>query len=279
MPRSSKEEKGLQLFTQIPEEQISWDAQAFDDLLTGQGVTLVHFRAMRCPIGATDRNDVHHPNEDHEGCSNGFMYHKAGCVTAWFGNNPTRPLVLPEGMLESSSTLLTLPRHYDGTEEHVIVAPYDKFYLKDCELQVVTWEMVEAHSTGIDRTQYPVVAVEHLVDSRGITYACGVDFEIRAGKIVWLGQNRPGFDVRLGKGVVYSIRYRYIPHWFVQQLLHEIRVAQITDQVTFERHVERLPYGVALQREYVFLNADRDKEGKDVEAARSPESGGSLGPR
>ena len=281
MARESKEQRGFQLVTQLEPLQISWDLPAFDNAIFSSGTTLCHFRAMRCPIGVQDRNDIRHSAADHQNCScsNGFIYIKAGVVTAFFQSNAAGPFALPEGLLESSSSMLTFPRFYDDTQERILVAPYDKLYLNDDETQVVTWELVEAHATGIDRTQYPVVCVEHLMDSRGITYQEGQDFVVQNGKIMWTGQNRPGTDLKLGRGVIYTIRYRYKPHWFIKDLIHDIRVMPTTDPVTMERNQERLPILVRVQREYIFLSAQRDDEGKNPGDSRSPESGGQLGPR
>lgn len=279
MPRKPKEQRGLQLIHLIDPTQISYDLDAFDNLISSQGVLLVHQKAMRCPIGVQDRNDIRHSSDDHEGCFNGFVYHNAGCVLGFFQNSTAGPLQIPEGLLEPGSCLLTVPRFYDKTQKPIIVAPFDRFVLKDCETRVVTWETIEASQTGVDRTQYPIVDVEYLMDSRGISYFQGKDFEIRSGRVCWLGEKRPGFDPKLGRGAIYSIRYQYVPAWYVKYLVHEVRVAQVTNPATFERRVERMPYAVLLQREYVFLSGQRSDDGNEPRDSRSPESGGNLGPR
>jgi hypothetical protein len=96
---------------------------------------------------------------------------------------------------------------------------------------------------------------------------------------VWKTQKQPGFDLKIQRGTIYSIRYRYEAHWYVKQLVHEIRVAQVTDPATFERHLERLPYAVQIQREFIFLESQRTESGKGPGESRSPGSGGTLGPR
>ena len=50
---------------------VSFDPDAFDDALRAQGVQYVHWRAMRCPVGLTDRYSERRVHDDHSGCSNG----------------------------------------------------------------------------------------------------------------------------------------------------------------------------------------------------------------
>ena len=279
MSSGSKGPKAIALIPQIENTQVSYDAEAFDNLISGHGTKLIHFRAMRCPIGVSDRNDIHHSAADHKGCSNGFVYHRVGCVTGFFQSNQAGPYMLPEGMLENSSTNVTFQRFYDGTDEPVIIAPFDKFYLADCATQVVTWELVESSVLGLDRAQYPILHVEHLVDSRGVEYQFGVDFDLADGLVRWLTQKRPGFDVKIGRGTIYSIRYRFEPHWYVNRLIHDIRVMAITDPLTFETKQTRLPYCVSMHREFVHIANQRSENGDDSGDSRSSPSGSTLGPR
>jgi len=281
MPRKKKPKATTQIISLFPDVDVSYDPEAFDELLRSQGVTMVHFRALRCPIGMVDRFDDKHPNDDGKdhGCSNGFIYKEAGKISGFFHNNSQRPTFIDEGILDSSSAGFTVPRFYDGTKEPVLLAPFDRLFLSDCEARVVTWEAVNTSQTGTDRLQYKVLSVEHAIDSRGKEYRLGPDFKIVNGNIAWKTNKGPGFDSRNGKGVVYSIRYRYQPHWYIKELMHEIRVAQVTDQATFERKVERMPYAVQLQREYAFLSDQRSKDGKNERDTRTPDDGGNLGPR
>jgi hypothetical protein len=74
MSKDIKAQRGIQLVPVLDPVQISFDLEAFDNAIFSYGTKLVHYRAMRCPIGVTDRNDIHHSQADHDGCSNGFMY-------------------------------------------------------------------------------------------------------------------------------------------------------------------------------------------------------------
>ena len=50
--------------------------------------------------------------------------------------------------------------------------------------------------------------------------------------------------------MVYSIRFNYRHYWYVQRLMHQIRVAQV--QTEEGRVVQRFPQQFSLMREYVF---------------------------
>lgn len=284
-PRARKSRKlsGLQTFTSPQQEvQISWDAQAFDDAIKNQGVIVTHYRAMPDPSGMTDRGDIHASNADRES-SDGFIYIKAGDVNVFFSNNGNNSQLMEFGNIDFATAYMTLPRHYIDCEEPVIVAPFDRFFLKDIEVRVVNFQRLEASSTGLDRLQYPATCVEHLIDANGISYKEGIDFKITAkGNIKWLTQNRPGWNADLQKGVVYSIRYRYTPYFVVKNIVHEIRVGNVTDPLTYDRKLERMPYQILVAREHVFKDTNRDPMKPTSEDARfqdAPPVGGNLGPK
>ena len=73
--------KALQETTFPAQEAVNLDPDAFDDAIRSQGLTFVHYRAMKCPIGVVDADDERHPHGDHGGCSNGFLYKVVGPLT------------------------------------------------------------------------------------------------------------------------------------------------------------------------------------------------------
>ena len=77
-------------FTHLTGDQVTFDLDAFDDFVRAQGVKLVHYRAQRCPVGMVALGDSRRPHPHHEGCFNGFVYTKVGCVTASFTSNNKR---------------------------------------------------------------------------------------------------------------------------------------------------------------------------------------------
>jgi hypothetical protein len=278
---------GSGIRTDLPDyEAVSFDIEAFDQLIVVHGVEMVHYRAMRCPVGMTDMYDSRRPHDDHESCSNGFVYKKAGTVTTVLMSNGKTQNLIDTGIIDNATVQAIFPVHYDRDpmspeplyECHV--APFDRFYLKDDTLTVIHWQLFEAHQTGKDRLHYPVVSVEHIIDADGHEYG-SEDYNINAdGQIVWIGSRRPGFDPNTGKGVVCSIRYRYRPYWYVDHLLHEIRVARAED-ITGERVAHRMPYSALLTRERFFENEQKDDEAALPNSLRQvvgPASGG-FGPR
>ncbi len=140
------------------------------------------------------------------------------------------------------------------------------------------WETFLHHVTGRDRISFPVLCVTDLVDSTGARYEEGVDFDVEDGQIVWTGARRPGIDPQTMKGRVCSVRYTYKPFWYVKNLIHEVRVAQIED---FEgnRHVERMPQSAVLQREYQFQKEQNDALTADSARKKPGPDDGGFGPR
>lgn len=260
-------------------QAVSFDVRAFDEAVSSQGVRLVHFRAMRCPVGLVDRFDTRRPEHDHGGCSNGFIYTTAGDLTALFTGNSHAKEAHDVGFLDGSTVQVTCQRFYDGTTTPVHIAPFDRIYLAEENVVVPTWQLFEAHITGREKLQFPVVAVQDLMDSDGRIFKEGVDFEVEGGFIVWKGTNRPRYDAARKKGQICAIRYLYRPYWYVKQILHEVRVTQAEDLVTGERMVQRMPQAFVLQREYVF-EKDESTKPEDGNPRQQPAPrDGSFGPR
>jgi hypothetical protein len=264
----------------LPNAAISFDVEAFDDLLRSQGVTFVHYRAMRCPVGMVDEFDTRRPHEDHSGCSNGFLYTEAGTITCLFAGNSTQPMMTDVGVQDGSTVSVTLPRFYDGCKDPVFIAPFDRLFLAEPHITVVNWQLFHHNPTGPDKLNFMVCSVQDLVDSQNRKYTQDKDFVVKDGLLHWVG-DRPGADPQTGKGLVCSVRYGYRPHWYVKHLGHEVRVTQAENPVTGERMVQRMPQAVVLQREYVFLKEQNDDLAKNPESPRQAPapSGPRFGPR
>ena len=278
---------GEQVPIVVPERQVSFEKNGFDQLVRSQGVTLCHHKALPSPIGATDRDDIRHPNHSDNESVSQFIYRKAGSVTVFFQSNAGKNTPVDMGELKLGSAMITVPRYYDGTTEPALLTISDRLYFQDVEMVVENWQRMECHATGVDRLTYPATCVEFLVDSHGVDYLQGQDFTLDGeGRVVWkAGGRRHATDPATGRGGIYSVRYKYIPHWYVSDLLHEVRVAQITDPATGERRVERQPYLAKIQREYVWhaqQNREPGEPGGDEDKGNKnspPRSGGLLGPR
>lgn len=267
----------------FPSQSISFDPDAFNEFLNLQGVRLVHYKSLRCPVGLTDVDDNRRPHDDHSGCSNGFIYYKAGVVTAGMQGNGNQQHSSDMGLMESSYITATLPQYYDETEDPIVVAPFDRFFLEeqehDARIVVPTWHLQVCSQSRLDKLYFPAVSVEKLVDFRGVEYFENIDFCIENGLIKWTANNWPGYQTDTGRGAVYSIRYNYRPYWYVSRILHEIRVAQV-DTID-GRLIKRMPQQILLAREYTFTNESADPNAKDSNSLRqtpSPADGG-FGPR
>jgi hypothetical protein len=109
------------------------------------------------------------------------------------------------------------------------------------------------------------MCVEHLIGQDSFEYKENVHFKIDPnGDIEWISQTRPGRNTDNNKGEVYSIRYRYIPYFVVRRLMHEIRVAQVTDSLG-QRRVERLPYRVQVARENVYRDTKVTSDSPEID--------------
>lgn len=250
-------------------EAVTFDLEAFDEAIRSQGVSYIHWRAMRCPAGISDLTDNYRrPHPDHEGCSNGFMYRKAGRVTCLATGNSKDPQIVDAGVIEGSQVQVTLPRFYDDNKKPVYVAPYDRMFLDDPRIVVPNWQLFQTNITGRDKLNFPVSFVEHLIDNQLQEYVEGTDFQVIGGRVHWLpGGRQPGIDPETGKGRVCTVWYLYQPYWYIKSLGHEVRVTQAED-IYGDRQIQRMPHSVTLQRENVFEKEDRDPDARNVDFSR-----------
>jgi hypothetical protein len=257
---------------------VHYDTEAFDVNARSNGVVMEHWRAIRCPLGIGDRFDIR-SHGDHSNCSNGFLYRYAGDITVFFSGNSSSIRLEDVGLVDGSTTQITLPHTYDNSEEEVAVQHYDRFFLKEMVATSVNTQLVEAHITGYDRLQYQATKVEHIIDANGIEYGVA-DISIENGQVHWLNAaRRPQYDAKNNRGTVYAIRYRYQPFWYVKNIVHEVRISRAYDHALQQEVVKRLPYAVMLQREYAFENEERSlREKADMRDVKSPRNG-SFGPR
>lgn len=256
----------------LPKVANTFDQEAFDQHVQDHGVKMVHWTAMRCPVGLTDPDDFRNHSQDDHGCSNGFLYIKAGTLSCLFTGNGLQVARGDEGLRDSSTVQVTLARTYDnGGEVHM--APFDRLYLEprgDKPLLVPYWELVQQHQVGVDRLEFPAAQVIDLIDSNNVRYVQDQDFTLTSdGRIKW-GQRRPGTGQNL-KGRVYSVRYLLAPYYYVLRMLHEVRLAQL-DGPDGERRPEQLNQAALIQREVAF---HKDLGGERKE--KIPASG-SFGP-
>jgi hypothetical protein len=167
------------------------------------------------------------------------------------------------GYLDGSTAKLTAPRYYDGTTDAVQIFNFDRLYLPE-DILVPARQLVETNAVGRDKLNFPAVDVLDIIDAKGRRYTPD-NYTIENGQIVWQTAAGPGFDLVAQKGVIYSVRYTYRPYFYVQRIMHQVRVSQ--QDVGDERRVVRMPQEFIIQREYVAEKALNDPQALD----KSPE--------
>ena len=255
----------------FPLETIAFDPLAFQNAIEQYGVKFTHYRAMRCPIGVGDADDIRKSHDHHHGCSNSYLYRRVGACTILLSGNSTDAKHEDAGLLDGSSIRVTLPRFYDDQpDKRIHIAYADRFYFDGAEVEVPDWQMIPAHDTGVDRLQFPALKIEHVIDSSGREYSPTL-YTVRNGDLVWTGQDRPL------PGTVMTVWYLYTAFYYVSRLINQVRVAQVVD-IDGPR-IERMHESCILQRENVFRSETNDPEAPDsIRKQGGPESG-SFGSR
>lgn len=245
----------------MPHEAVALEPAAFDAFIHHNGIRLIHFRALPCPVGLQSKNDIRRTHDDHSGCSNGFIYQAIGRVTCLFLSNATQVRKLDAGFIDGSSVSATLPRFYDNDPgRRVLVRPYDRFFLEEADITTGRPDVMERRQDGRpDRLAFPAVAVHLLVDANGVYYVQGTDFVLDRGDIAWAEGRGPA------AGTVYSVWYEYQPYWYCDRLVHEIRVVPKADFVNTKAiKNERLAFAAILNREYVHRDKRPDLLSPDL---------------
>ena len=243
---------------EIPFDPVNFDVNAFDDFIKSNGVRLLHYKAIACPIGMVDPLDTRAPSHTHSNCSNGYIYEFAGEITGYFNNNSAFTSLGEVGLLDGSIVQVTFPRFYDDQSE-VAFYPmtYDRFFVKDYTATVPNTQRLEANVIGLDKLTYSADFIESVWDANGVKYPPS-SFTASEGQLRWLSTPRPPFNPDTGTGTVISVRYRYRPYFYVSKLLHEVRLAQTIEFETGDRKTVRMPAAALLAREYYFHNEQRD---------------------
>ena len=273
-----------------PWVQVGDQATAYNHFIAGLGIKMQHWAYVPNIIGMPksggirNYNDImtHNPNDKFVKGTNGMYKYMGDVFVIWQGNSKELAQLAP-GYYPNSSALVTINRNYIDTDILVGISEFDKLVpiidSDPIEFSSVQWEVIEHNPTGIDRTDFKIVKVDILVDSNGIEYTEGKDYIVEDGVIKWLqGGQRPGFDNYTGKGAVYSIRYRYVPSFYVKHAVHELR-AHAQFNPNFNKVVAtRGPISAAVQIDWVFLQSLKEEE-NDGNSSRHFGDGGNTGPR
>jgi hypothetical protein len=260
---------------QLPFQAVSFDVEAFDQLISSHGVTVEIYSATICPLGSRDPDDAHSHMGHHE-CSNGFIYTFCGEVEASFLGNTSSPNFQGYGISDEASASMTVKRFYDcPAGKPVLIGHYYRLYIKDNPVVVTNSEIIEHHQSGTDRLSYPLVEVQNVIDARGRTYSEGADFCVEEGLLKWYPNKGPGYDTKLGRGIPFSIHYTYKPFYYVKHIPHEVRVTKDVDPMTGEVSLQRVQYQLLLEREWAFHDQNRKPREKSSDRdVPEPRSGG-----
>jgi len=257
------------------QDQVSFDANAFDNFVEAHGIEFKHWKAVPCTGGDNDRGSPRSTHLNHD-CSNGFFYKGGKCFLGVFDNNTAKKHYRAEGIIDSAITMLHVPRFYKGNECQIFFGISDRLDLVDESIVVPKWEKMICSPTGTDRPMFPIVKIEYVIGMNGEEYVEGTDFEIVNGNIHWISQHRPQFFQELGTGGVYAARYLYRPSWYIGVVLHEIRLVNTYDPADGTKKQIRYPQLLMLQREIYYLNQLRNEENDEPREALAPSSGMNL---
>ena len=257
----------------FPAGAVAFDPDKIDLTIQSHGTRFLHYTAMFNPIGLIDENDSRRPDTEVDLSINGMTYIKAGYFRAIISGNSKEIRAMEGGLLNSARAQITPQRFYEGERaepERVYLAPYDRLFLDNESILVVRHELATAHETGLDRLRFPVVQVKALVDSNNTQYGPS-DYQIEEGCIRWVGK-RPGINPNTGKGLVYSIRYLYRPYWFVDHLVHDLRLA-LHESLSSKTTISMQQCAI-VNREYVYHSRQKDPERQDQMSINAPADGG-----
>lgn len=221
----------------LGQSQIGMNPQVFETLIRAHGIRMIHERPLPCPVQRSLYSGDHDPQCPH--CFNGFIYYgKKEFIGAFMGNNNNREF-LQTGMWDLDQAQILLPARYeDGSE--LDCQFFDRILIPDFTVRF--YQRVEYNQTGRDRLQFPVKSVDKLVDASGEEFKQGVDFDIsEAGWIVWTGPKRPGYDLSIDSGIIYSVNYYCTPSFSVIALPHQLRVTQsIENGIAVQKRFQQL---------------------------------------
>lgn len=275
-------------------EQVSSDALAWNNFISGLGIRMQHWSFIPDVFGAVDvgvlrkyDSNLIVSNNPNMFIDNNGIYKYEGDVYVIFQNNNKNHVTMPAGYFPDSTAIVTVNRHYIDTTKIVGLSEFDKLIPvvngDPLEYASVNWEKINHNPSGYDRLMFKAVKIEHIIDASGVEYEFNVDYTLENGYVKWLPQGkRPGFDNNSSHGVVYAIRYRYIPSFYIKYAAHELRSHATIDPVTGEVKPIRGPMTAAIQIDWVFLQSLSGVQNSNVNIeylARLAPDGGNTGPR
>ncbi len=275
-----------------PFESVNSSATAWNDFISGLGMRMRHLAYTPYVVGATETNSLRNYDEqkieksnDQFIYDNNGMYKYMGDVYVIWQTNSKSTSQLPAGYYPDSSASVTINRHYIDSTNIVGISEFDKLIPvlspdeDPLEYASVNWEQLKHNAAGIDRAMFHIVKMEIIIDANGAEYYEGKDYNIVNGNIQWTNTgSRPGIDNLSGSGVILSIRYRYIPSFYIKYATHELRSHATLDPVTGEKKMTRGPMAASLQMDFIFLQSLKNQENSG-DSSLNAGTGGNVGSR
>lgn len=227
--------------------QFALNPRAFDELIGSKGIRMVHSKPIPCP-NVSDLHSGDHPPGCSE-CQEGMIYYdEKEFIGAFQGNSNSRQHQV-NGQFDYDEASVVVPAKYkDGSEFDIQL--FDRIVVPDFTVRF--YQRVEHSQTGVDRLKFPAVRVDKLRDASGNEYRQGIDFELtQTGDIKWISQNRPGYNLGIKKGVVYSVNFYCRPVFTIVSLPHQLRATQTVDPSTGRAVQERFPQQAVVRKDFV----------------------------
>jgi len=219
---------------------------AYEDLIRGHGIRMVQSKPIPCPNQRTLNGGDHDPACTR--CHNGFIYYGDKEFVGVFMGNSLQKNFGMNGVWDYDNATIILPAK-DSSGVEMDFNYFDQIRIPGKAVRY--YQRVEASQTGVDRLHFPAISVEMLIDASGVSYAQGVDFELdSSGRIRWKGSSRPGYDLMLDSGSIYSIAYFTEPVFTVISLPHQIRSTQAVGEDGTGTE-ERYPQLAGVRRDFI----------------------------
>jgi hypothetical protein len=158
-------------------------------------------------------------------CFNGFLYYgKREFYGVIMGNDNNRQYQM-NGTWDVSTAQILVPNKYaDGTQFDIQL--FDQVEVPDFSVRY--YQLVEHSQLGFDKLHFPAVSVDKIIDANEREYYPGRDFAVNdKGYIQWIpGGDRPGYNLDIDRGTVYSINYYTKASFTIISLPHQLRVTQ-----------------------------------------------------
>jgi len=256
MPKIPKLPMPGRFIGQMPngQPQVAMNPQAFNELIQGKGIRMIHSKPIPCP----NIRDIHAGDHDPgcNECHNGMVYYgHREFIGAFMGNDGNRNFQI-NGQFDIDNATMVIPTKYsDGSELDIQL--FDQILIPDFTVRY--YQRVEHSQSGVDRLQFPATKVDLLKAAGGKEFVPGVDFDVdSAGNVKWLTTNRPGYNLDISRGVVYSVNYYCRPVFTIVALPHQLRTTQTL--VDGRPVQERFPQTALVRKEFIPYNSG-DKAG------------------